>query len=211
MTTSEFQRLIAAVAAELATDIAALLPQLDRLNLAEALAFITEAYPELVSPYAALASGLTAQWYEELPGREFAAEMVDPDPVEKLAISARWALIQANPVSSMQGTATRSVFTSQRDTVIANSDREGVLWARHASATACGFCRMLATRGAVYRSQRSAQRAHDNCHCLAVPDRDGNFEPAPYVEGWTRDYRAVIAEGARSPQQIAAAMERIAA
>lgn len=182
---SDFQRLIAAVAANAATDIGALLSRVDRFDQAEVLAFITEAYPELVTPYAALASGLTAQWYDELPGSAtYVAIDVDPDPVEKLQISGRWAMTQNDPVAALRGTATRTVFNAQRDTVMVNTKRENVRWARHASATACKFCQLLATRGAVYQSQDTARRAHDSCHCLAVPDRDGSFQPAPHIQKW---------------------------
>lgn len=210
-TPSEFQALIASVAGELATDVKKLLSRLNSLSQSEALAFITDAYPGLATPYATLASGLTAQWYEDRPGPAgFVARTVDPDPVEKLATSGRWALVQHDPISALQGSATRAVFNAQRETVIANAERENTRWARHASATACGFCRALATRGAVYQSQASAKRAHDKCHCLAVPDRDGSYEPAPYVEKWVRDYEIAQSKSDGSLRSIAAAMDRLA-
>ncbi|MFV8169837.1 ADP-ribosyltransferase [Mycolicibacterium peregrinum] len=118
-------------------------------------------------------------------------------------------MLQSDPALALKGTATRSVFSGSRDTVITNANREGVRWARHASANACGFCRMLATRGAVYHSQALAKKSHDHCHCLAVPDRDGLYVPAPYVEQWERDYAQARRGGATTPGQIANAMDKV--
>lgn len=61
------------------------------------------------------------------------------------ATSAQTALAQ------LQGTVQRGVLDAQRETVSYNASREGVR--------------------AVYRSAMSAVRGHDNCRCLAVPDR----------------------------------------
>lgn len=54
------------------------------------------------------------------------------------------------------------------DTV--RADRRALGWARIASGSACAFCAMLASRGPVYRSQRTAGfDAHDNCACAVEP------------------------------------------
>lgn len=56
----------------------------------------------------------------------------------------------------------------------ADKDRKAIGWARLSrTGTPCGWCAMLISRGAVYRSQQSAQfsdgdKYHDNCHCYAV-------------------------------------------
>jgi hypothetical protein len=43
-------------------------------------------------------------------------------------------------------------------------------WERLISPGACHFCAMLASRGAVYKSDKSASfLAHDHCHCTAQP------------------------------------------
>lgn len=210
---AEFQLLLAQLAGELGSRIDRLVPSLDRLDQPELLSFITDAYPALVTPYIAAGNDLTTVWYDEQPAapaaKPFYAEPAAVAPVEQLAISARWAMLQSDPTIALKGTATRAVFSGSRDTVITNTTREGILWARHASANACGFCRMLATRGAVYHSQALAKKSHDNCHCLAVPDRDGLYVPAPYVEQWDRDYIQARKDGARTPGQIANAMDKV--
>lgn len=209
---AEFQLLLAQLAGELGSRIDRLVPSLDRLSQPELLSFMTDAYPELVTPYIAAGNNLTTVWYDEQPtppeAKPFYAEPAAVTPVEQLAASARWAMLQSDPTGALKGTATRAVFNGSRDTVITNTEREGVRWARHASANACGFCRMLATRGAVYRSQALAKKSHDHCHCLAVPDRDGLYVPAPYVEQWERDYTQARRDGATTPGQIANAMDK---
>lgn len=209
---AEFQQLLTGLANQAGVSINQLVSRIGGLNQQELLAFITDAYPDLVTPYLAAAADATATWYDEQPSTNasFTAQPADLIPVDQLAISGRWAMLQADPVTALQGTATRSVFTSSRDTVVTNTERERVRWARHASANACGFCRLLATRGAVYHSEASARKGHDHCHCLAVPDRDGKYEPPSYVARWERDYNQARRDGARSIGQIANAMDKLA-
>ncbi|AEL19663.1 MuF-like minor capsid protein [Mycobacterium phage InvictusManeo] len=207
-------------------------PRLGGLTKAEGLALISDAYPKLILPFIGAAGMLTARWYSEqkaLPrSTGFAVEPAALPADEKLAASGRWALVQRDPVGALQGTASRSLFDQSRDTVLDNAGREGVRWARYASANACGFCRMLATRSltageagapGLYRSERAAlgsphkknARGHDHCKCLAVPVRSGTYEPPAYVHDWLDDYNAVSRDdnGVLLPEwQIAARMER---
>lgn len=209
----EFQQLLTGLTNELSGDVVQLLSRLGRLDQEELLAFITDAYPDLLQPYIAAAADATVTWYEEQPAKKktFTPTPAEAPPLKELAIAGRWAMLQGNPITAMQGTATRSVFSASRDTVITNTLRENVRWARHASAGACGFCKILATRGAVYRSQQSAKKSHNHCHCLAVPDRDGTFEPAPYVAQWEKDYVQARRDGANTIGKIAYAMDKLAA
>lgn len=61
---------------------------------------------------------------------------------------------------------------------LADQDARAIGYARISrTGTPCGWCAMLISRGAVYRSKKSATRAiygdgdmyHDNCHCYAIP------------------------------------------
>lgn len=208
---AEFQGILAGLTTNTERDVRRILDHTERMDAAERYAFLTDAYPALLDPYIAAASDLTVTWYDAQPGGQttFIPQASDFPPVEQLQISARWALGQANPVTALQGSATRAVFDQSRRTVVDNSRREGVRWARHAASSACGFCAMLATRGADYHSSDAAIRAHDHCHCTAVPDRDGSFQPPDYVARWQDQYSAARSEGASTPGQIAAAMDRI--
>lgn len=123
---------------------------------------LVEAYPEVVGQYANAAGVLTADWYESLPGDpafRAAAATVAPAQLEG---TARWAAGAIFSGGSLQeivaGSAKRHVFNASRETVLDNAGRERVTWARYASANACPFCRMLATRGSVYTSESAATR-----------------------------------------------------
>lgn len=156
----EFQLSLTRLAHSAGQRTTALLSRVGRLTLREARAFITDAYPELLADYIAAAGDLTAQWYSEQPTTSatvFVPQSAPPPPDEQLAASGRWALGTADPVTSLGGSATRTVFDASRDTVQFNAELEpGTRWARYASANACSFCRIMATRGAVYRTEASA-------------------------------------------------------
>ncbi|MDJ0010106.1 hypothetical protein [Gordonia alkanivorans] len=114
-------------------------------------ALVIDAYPEIVTPYAAAASELGVEWYDSAPSTtNYQPVPGDLPSEERLTTSASWALNTGNSVTAvglLQGSATRALFDGLRETVLENVDREpGARWARHASANACGFCKMIATR-----------------------------------------------------------------
>jgi hypothetical protein len=167
------------------------------------------AYARLVDPFLAASAQLSAHWYHSLaPTVPFAAAPGPLPPPEALQQNADYALSTPDPVGTLGGTTERHVFATSGLTVAANADREGVRYARYASANACAFCRILATRKAVYTSEAAATRVggrggrprgsraigdsyHDNCHCIAVPVRPGEgYQPPDYVDQWQRDYEA---------------------
>ncbi|QFG11431.1 head maturation protease [Mycobacterium phage Ekdilam] len=222
----EFQGALARLSNEVGGAVDRLMPRLGGLTKREGLAAITSAYPALLDPFLRASGELTAQWYGEqtpaarslaLVGAEkravsakaFLPEVAPLPERSQLAASGRWALTQRNPGLALRGSATRGVFDQSRRTVRDNADREGVKWTRYASANACGFCRMQATRAltverkgapGLYGSKASAERnahtfdmvrGHDHCKCLAVPVRSGGYTPPPYVQDWLDDYDAV--------------------
>lgn len=239
---AEFQGVLGELANRAGVAISRLLPRLARMTLREQLVFITDAYPALLDPFLSASARMTTQWYAEQPttggraataagpGARLTPAAFAPEPAqlptpERLAVSGRWAMLQPQPLQAMRGSATRAIFDASRDTVLDNAEREGVRYARYASATACGFCRMLASRGGEYRSEAAAltvvarrrrgtrplgERYHDNCKCLAVPVRDGVYEPPSYVEQWQNDYDRARLDGARTPNEIARAMDAMA-
>lgn len=186
---TNFQRLIAQLSGAATVAVKALWASTqDRDDL-------QEVYPELVDPYLSGAAMMTAEWYASLaPESDFAVDVPDLVPREALRASTRWALTQPNPVEAISGSTERRVFTTSRDTVHLNAERENVRYARHASANACSWCRVLATREPVYHSADAAVKGHDNCHCVAVPVRDGDWEPAPYVADWMNEYNTARRE-----------------
>lgn len=173
----QFQDALGELAARSGEASSRLLNRISVLSPVEARAFITDAYPELLTPFLAASSDLTAQWYAEQPTaarRPGVAEFVPVRPPlaggEQLAISGRWALTQNDPVTALQGSATRNVMNASRDTVILNAQRENVRWVRQAKMNACGFCKMLATRAA----KDLAQYSYSSQGVARKRDRYGN-------------------------------------
>lgn len=101
----------------------------------------------------------------------------DPAVVEKVNLRVDRAII-------------RHIEQAARDTVKAaveaEEERSGdpIGWARVLTgAESCGFCAMLASRGPIYKTEKTAQRRgknqeedkyHDGCDCLIVPVFDPN-------------------------------------
>ena len=81
--------------------------------------------------------------------------------------------------------ARNDAFRSLNETIIANVGRDrdkGAMFARvPTGAETCAFCIMLASRGAVYHSRKTAgewRHFHRNCDCKVVP----SFDPDPDAE-----------------------------
>lgn len=70
---------------------------------------------------------------------------------------------------ALRGASTRMVMMGGRDTVTSavRIDSAATGWERVIEPGACGFCAMLAGRGAVYKEDTVRFRAHDHCHCIA--------------------------------------------
>lgn len=73
---------------------------------------------------------------------------------------------------TLSGSISRLVLGGGRDAILGNvrQDRQAVGWARITDKDPCAFCSMLASRGPVFRSRRTAGfQAHDHCACMPVP------------------------------------------
>lgn len=122
--------------------------------------------PGVVDPYLAAAGDITADWYEaQAPELSYVARPAALVDEGQLQATARWAagtVLTKSPVSPLDllaGSMQRALFNESRETIVDNAEVEpGARWARHASANACEFCRMVATRGAVYTSESAASR-----------------------------------------------------
>lgn len=144
------------------------------------------AFPEVIGPYLQASAMTSAQVYDEsAPELEFKATPVPDISAERIAGSVKWALYapgDAEPVDRLAGAAQRMVFDASRQTMLTNLAAEydvsidevsvpGTRWARHASANACSFCKVMATRGAVYRSEQSATKVVGRSLELTTSDR----------------------------------------
>lgn len=139
-------------------------------------AFLIDAFPQLIDPFAAAAADISASWYEESDPRSAYVAQPVPLPLdEQLQASASWALnttTGSDALVLLGGTLQRAIFDAARNTTALNVESEsGARWARHASANACEFCRMLATRSAVYASKEAATRVVGRGKEMSAADR----------------------------------------
>jgi hypothetical protein len=179
-------------------------------------AFVIRAFPVIADPFVEIAGQLAATWFElSAPASPYVAVVAPPIPEEKLLSSARWALGASGDAGRdrLEGTLQRAVFDGSRNTTILNVERTRSKWARHASANACAFCRLMSIRGAVYNSQTTAAADfHDHDRCIAVEDRDGTYESPGYVAQWQDEYdKARANSGSGDPNKILAAWRSQAA
>jgi hypothetical protein len=155
-------------------------------------------------------------------GGGFTPIPADPPPLEAVSEAVDWALAplwsSAVPIAEFPGApeetkrvastaiadakarlaaaSEKLVLDTGRDTVIANVQRDPVAkgWARLTEPDPCYFCAMLAARGAVYRSKKTAGfEAHDNCRCHVEPWFQGAYEPTAKVREWQRLYDTATA------------------
>lgn len=128
-----------------------------------------------------------------------------PDPTlpDRLAASARSAVVSATDTEALlKGTGVRAIHDVSRETLIKNVRKERGKWARIPAYDACGFCRLLGTRGPVYSSKHAALASHDGCGCDAFIARPGQQLKRPkYMDGWNDEYKRIrgLVEAAGGP------------
>lgn len=132
---------------------------------------LTEILDALVGRYGSAAASLAADWYDEAradapaEGRFAAVAATLPD-TDRLGALSRWGvgpLFGADPdgataLALIAGGLQRLVLDMGRNTTTgsAAADPGRPRYARHASANACAFCAMLASRSDAYTSEASA-------------------------------------------------------
>lgn len=153
-------QLVAASDRATATLFGRLVRSADPVEVREALEL---AVPELVERFGRVAGELSAEWFTALdPSDGYRPVVAPPAPSEQAAKAAAWAAqplfedARAMAWSRLSGTTERLIRQSGRETVVFNSERMGVPFARVARPDGCGFCRMLASRGFVYSSESVA-------------------------------------------------------
>jgi hypothetical protein len=121
-----------------------------------------------------------------------------PVSIKKAAAQGRFGqVVIGSAFALVAASAARHVSEGGWNTIqetVARDDR-ALGWARAASATACAFCALLASRGPVYREDTADFDAHDNCSCGIEPVfSENDYEWPPN----SREYRAAY-EAARDP------------
>lgn len=172
----------------------------------------------LVDQYGAAAASLAANAFEDQRDaagirRRAVVRAAGSPPEDKVEASLRWALKDIWDGGDLEaahrkaeGVTQKLVLDQGRETLrqAVRQDREAVAYARAAALGACAFCKLMASRGAVYKNAGTAGRDaderfsgdasvvkfHDNCHCTIVPVfRGQQFRLSPHAAEWDRLYR----------------------
>lgn len=121
---------------------------------------IVEAYPELAQQWSGVGADLSAQWYNEsAPELSYRASPITASSVDELTHNALWSLgaTGEDGLGRLSMILQRTIWGDVRSTIVGNIRQEqGSRWARYASSTACAFCRVMSTRGAVYSTEGAA-------------------------------------------------------
>lgn len=166
-----YRRAQAALSSRAVADLRKVWPRLLTMrpdHVPEALALVLA---EVTDKYGSASAALAAEWFEEMRASAgvsgaFRAQAAALPSTERLEILSRWGIgplfgDSPDPVAARNkvfGGLARQVLGVGRDTLMGAiaADPSGPRYARHASANACAFCALLATRGAVYWSEASA-------------------------------------------------------
>lgn len=134
----------------------------------------------MVDMYGVASGTLAAEWYElnrELlkvsgswSGTTLQEPNVDTGPL--IGGSVKDFVTSSSIVSGIQAGMEMRVRQAAQGTVMDSvlRDRQATGWGRVTSAGCCGFCAMLAGRGATYRTRHTATfMPHSHCKCQALP------------------------------------------
>lgn len=162
--------------------------------------YLSDAYPDMMAPALDLAVQ-TAQYDYVAAGSPIETVTGLLPPPEQLRASVGWALSEGDKetgLALLHGATQKHIFNAHRDTTLANVHNErGARWARVGAPDACPFCRMLTTRGHVYRTQQSAgvgNSYHDHCKCSVAVWRPGEHMPRvpEYMNKWVDEYEEAV-------------------
>jgi len=112
-------------------------------------------------------------------------------------LAARRVMIQR-----VTGAGQRLILAGARDSIDETVHRSKTIvgWQRITSGSPCAFCAMLASRGAVYKSEDSAGSGgfhdHDSCSVEPVYSRDNT--PSPFHAEWQQAKQLATRQGTRT-------------
>lgn len=156
--------------------------------------------PAVIDTYGAASAAASAEWYEYLrdqqgltsPHTTLAADTIPHEAIlARTRFGARhlWGDDPDATRRFIENMVADYVAQPGRDTIVQNtaSDVSHPGWARVPTGReTCAFCLMLASRGAMYDSEKSARykrsggRYHGRCDCVATPVWSESDYPAGY-------------------------------
>lgn len=179
--------------------------------------------------YGQAAATLAAQYYdsrrtEARPPSRFRAEVADPVPQEQVDKTVDWALHDDAPedggvapqaLDRLTQNAQRFILEPGRVTITTSTEKDPAKpkYARipHGD-NPCAFCLMLAERGAVYHSAKTAGDGndyHNDCNCVPEPVWEGQ-EPSYDAQDASDMYAKARAEvGTGNTKAILAKMREM--
>ena len=176
--------------AQIRPDLAAAYRDGDADARSRVVAYLGEWLPALIELHQGAAVAITQQNYEnERDARGIKAPLrptVTP-PEAGAPGMIGWALTantEEGVRTLLRRGMTNRMWSASRHTVahLSGQDPASRGWQRVARGTGCLFCRMLASRGAVYTTATVKFSAHDDCSCTAVSAWTGHEVPVvPYV------------------------------
>lgn len=155
---------------------------------------LLEFMPYLNGKYGTAAGSAAATFYDELrdtagvAGRYRATVLAfDPEPTTIATRRIAGDLWGTNPQAALVGLsamAGKQILDLGRNTTAtsAYADPRASGWHREIRGDTCGFCRMLATRGAVYKEATASFAAHSSCDCVALPSWDASAPEASALQ-----------------------------
>lgn len=213
------------IASMAADDMAAFIESLDLTDVEKAREALIVFTDSLVQTYGRAEAMTAAKFYDDLRGistgatGRFRATLADGATRDQIVGTVRWAVGQDNPGMALSGSVQRLLAQTGRDTIAGNARRDPsyATWARVPSGFhVCGFCKSLASRGAVYGSKDAARfdkggdRYHDRCHCVPTPMWRGDKYPKGFdPKEYERQYEAAQKElgGNASLSEVAAKLD----
>lgn len=191
-TPAQLREDVSAVADDAADALADLVRDVPRGDVLPAL---NDVLPGLILTYGETAAVVAAEWYDDARSAASASGRFSATPARLAPVGADaligWAAKTATSFPTMlsliEGGTRKRVNNGARLTVTRNAIRDPRAdgWQRYARPDGCTFCKMLAGRTVLYRSESTAEfSAHDFCNCQAAVAFTGTPRPVkPYTPG----------------------------
>jgi len=186
---------------------------------------LLEFVPLLTAQYGDVAETLALEWYEDLAGGGVRA-VAPPVAVPSVAVETTvrrtaghlWTPTPEAMLAALKVSVDKFVKQPGRDAIAYNADRDGLRWARvPTGAKTCSWCLVLASRDAVYLTEKLAGtrkdggKYHGDCDCVPTPIQSIDDYPEGYdPDGMYRMYQeARESAGSAEMEDIAASMRRL--
>ena len=190
------------------------------LPVAELAGALLDVVPAAVERWGEAADSVAADWYDELRDLDDVAgrfsAIVEPGDLGAQALAGWAAEPLGRPVpdvatarlraeGGMQQRLANAASLTVTRSAVADPAARGYM--RRTDPGACRFCRMVASRGAVYTRETARFSCHPGCYCEALPawggralpvapyrksDRPNNAEELARVKQWINDNHGLL-------------------